>query len=93
MADTIQLTGADQQAVARAQAGKYHGFSLRETSGTARAVVEIFDGTSPAGELLDSISLAAGESTRESYAEGIGLNNGIYVDVVSGAVRGSVRVG
>ena len=70
----------------------YYGFSFRETSGTNPATVRIFDNSSASGGLLDTIHLSAGESAREFYAPGIRAENGIYVDVVSGAIEGSVRV-
>lgn len=96
--DTIVLTGADQQVGTSSAQGppkSYYGFSLRETSGTTGAIVEIYDGTSTAGELIESISLAPGESARESYAMpgGVGLATGLFVDIVSGSVRGVVRYG
>jgi hypothetical protein len=91
----VALTGADQ--AVRSGACTYHGFSLRETAG-ATAVVRIYDGTSAAGTLLDSVALSANESAREYYPVedsrgGIRAASGIYIDVVSGAVEGSLRVG
>src|SRR3954451_20490977 len=80
---------------ARASNGIYRGFSFRNTSGAVAAQVDIYDNASAAsGTLLDSIALAAGESAREWYDDGgLWVENGIYVNVVSGAVTGSVRVG
>jgi hypothetical protein len=76
-----------------AQAGGYCGFSLRNTSSSATATVRIYDGTSAAGTLLDSIQLEVSESAREWYGSaGIQAQTGLYVDVVSGAVEGSIRV-
>lgn len=86
------LTGLDQ--VVSANPSLYYGFSIRETSGSASALVRIFDHASAAsGTVLDEIALAAGESAREFYNGGIRAVNGLYVDVVSGAVAGSVRSG
>jgi hypothetical protein len=70
----------------------YYGFSFRETSGSATATIRIYDSDTATGDLLDSVQLAAGESAREYYAAGVRAQNGIYVDVVSGAVEGSIRV-
>lgn len=72
----------------------YMGFTWRETAG-ATAVIRIWD--SPTSDttgdvLLDTISLAANESAREYYAEGIRAQKGIWVDVVSGSVEGGIRV-
>jgi hypothetical protein len=91
-ANAIALTGSDQ--AVQASRAFYRGFSIRETSGSAAALVRIYDHASAAsGTVLDEISLDAGESAREWYESGIAAVNGIYVDVVSGGVAGSVRVG
>lgn len=87
------LTGADQ--VVSAGPALYGGFTIRETSGSAGAVVRVFDNASAAaGTVLDEIALTAGESAREYYGGGgIFAAAGIFVNVVSGTVSGSVRVG
>lgn len=73
---------------------QYLGFSLRESTGSAGAVVRIWDNASAAsGVILDPIALGAGESAREFYDGGLDLLHGIYVEIVSGSVEGSVRVG
>lgn len=71
----------------------YRGFTLRETAG-AVATVRIFDGTSAAGTLLDTVAFAANESRSEYYPDGgIRASTGIWFEVVAGAVEGSVRLG
>lgn len=88
----VALTGSDQ-AFAVAGADSYFGFTIRETAG-ATAVVRIYDNVTNSGTLLESISLAANESAREYYGDGIQtIVGGIYVDIISGAVEGSIRVG
>ena len=74
--------------------GIYRGFSVRETAGAA-AVLQLRDAiTGSTGRLLEEISLAAVESARESYANGVEVVTGIYVNLVSGTMpTGSVRVG
>jgi len=90
----VALTGADQ-IIANPSAGQgpslYAGFSVRETAGST-AVLRIHNGTSAAGTLLDSVSLAAGESAREFYSPPIWASLGVFVDVISGSIEGSVRV-
>ena len=87
---SVPLTGADQ--VVRDVPVFYAGFTIRETAG-ATAVVRIFDHASAAsGTVLEEISLAANESAREYYPGGLHAAKGVYVDVVSGAVAGSVRI-
>jgi hypothetical protein len=67
--------------------------SLRETSGSAAAELEFYDGTNDAGALLDSISLSAGQSTRDYYRVGeYPYEGGLYLDVLSGTFTGTVVV-
>lgn len=89
-ASAVALTGSDQVVLARP--GLYAGYTIRE-SAAATAVVRIFDHASAAsGTCLEEITLTAGESAREYYPAGITAAAGIYVDVVSGSVTGSVRI-
>jgi len=89
----VALTGADQ--VIAATAKDYRGFSVRETTGTAAAVIRLYDNASTnSGTILEEIGLAPGESAREFYGDGgVKVSNGIYCDIVSGTVTGSVRTG
>lgn len=70
----------------------YFGFTLRETAG-ATAVCRIRTGGA-SGKILDTISLAANESTADDYLpQGLMAEDGIYFEKVSGTVEGSVRHG
>jgi hypothetical protein len=90
-ARAIALTGADQ--VVMAGGALYKGFTVRETVG-AVAVVRVWDNaTEASGTVLEEIALAANESARECYTDGIWASAGIFVDVVSGTVAGSIRIG
>lgn len=94
MATSIALTGAGQ--LVRTGPTEYRGFAIRESAGApAAAVIRIYDGISAAGVLLETISLAASESAREWYggSQPLLAGNGIYVDIISGTVEGSVRIG
>lgn len=86
----VALTGSDQQVAA--YRCMYMGCSIRETAGST-AVVRIYDGTTAAGVLLETLSFASGGSAREYYSGGVQADGGIFVDIVSGSVEGSVRVG
>jgi hypothetical protein len=70
----------------------YRGVSLRETTGSSPALVRVFDGTSATGNVLDEITFAPNESVREVYGPPKIARTGIYVQVVSGAIIGSVLV-
>lgn len=88
---SVALTGSDQTVLAAA--GVYRGLTVRETAGAA-AALRVYDHASVAsGTLLETVSLAANGSVQLLYSAGIWAVNGIYVDIVSGAVEGSIRVG
>lgn len=92
MSSSVNLTGSNQSVITRPV--RYCGFSIRETAGST-ALVRIFDhATAASGTVLDEVALAAGESAREFYgSDGAPMAQaGIYVQVVSGSVAGSVRV-
>lgn len=72
---------------------RYAGFSIRETAGST-AIVRVWDSaTGATGSSMEEISLGAYETAREYYLNGITTSGqtGIYVQVVSGAVTGSIR--
>lgn len=70
----------------------YRGCSFRETAGST-AAIRVYNGATATGTLICAVSLAANASFTEWCDCGIEADLGIYVDVVSGAVEGSVRVG
>lgn len=67
----------------------YRGFSIRET-GSSTASLVIYDGTSAAGNILDTITLISNESTREDYGLARIARTGIYVAIVAGSIAGSI---
>lgn len=83
------LTGADQ-VVATGRA-VYCGYTVHATDA---ARVRVWDDPAAAtGTLLDELALGAGESATAFYPGGIWAAKGLFVDVVSGTVTGSLRVG
>lgn len=67
--------------------------SLMESTGTAPATVRLWDGASTTGQLKDPISLSAGQSTRDYYKlYQYRYENGLFLEIVSGAVEGCVDV-
>lgn len=87
---SIALSGNDE--VILDHGVTYRGITLRETAGAA-AEVRVFDNdTAASGTLLATIGLAADESFDALCPSGIRAQNGIYVEVVSGAIEGAVRV-
>jgi len=87
----VPLTGADQ--VVMNHGGWYYGFTIKETAGSTADVVVYDNASTNTGTILEQISLGPKESAREFYPGSIRVSNGVYVDVVSGAVAGSIRVG
>ncbi len=90
---SVTLTGSDQ-VIAAFPGVIYMGFTLRETAGST-ATLRIWDSkdsTFTNNTLLDTISLTANESAREYYPEGLHVTEGIYIDILSGAVEGSLRL-
>lgn len=71
--------------------GVVRRISLRNTSAANPATVQLFDGTSTGGTLLDSISLAPSESCRDNYRHGeYPFYGSLYLNLVSGAVEGNI---
>lgn len=69
--------------------GRYLGFTIAETAGAA-AKVRIRD-SGASGTILEVITLVANESADEFYEGGVPFATGLYYELVSGAVEGSIR--
>ena len=91
VARAVALTGSDQ--IVRATAAIFRGLTVHETAGST-AVVRVYDNASGAsGTVLAAVSLGANESETIALTVGLYVDAGLFVDVVSGAVEGSVWVG
>lgn len=67
------------------------GWSVRETSGAAAAVVVLHDGTDATGGRAAEIGLAsAGSVTVAIPPPGLWFRDGVFAEVVAGAVRGEL---
>jgi len=91
--------GVTSSAVIRAAAGTYYGLTLRESAGApAAAVIRVYDNaTTNSGTILETVYLAASQSVSLQYSVedcsgGIRAVNGVYFQLVSGTVEGSIRV-
>jgi len=86
--------GAGNGVRASTSAGRLLGYAVRETSGSAAALIRLHDGPDTGGDVIMSISLAAGESARDWFGPGgIGVSYGLAVEVVAGAVIGTAFIG
>lgn len=72
--------------------GEFRGYTVRETAGAA-ATVRIHDGASATGVLLATIALTANQSQTVLDGAGVYFDGGVFVEVVTGTVEGSVFVG
>lgn len=69
------------------------GFAVKETTGSATAEVDLYDGQGSGGILIAPVTLAANESAREFWPRpAITADNGVAVVWVSGSVSGSIFV-
>lgn len=81
----------------RTTAGTYYGLSVRDTASSG-AVIRVWDNASAAsGTLLETVKVAASSSFNIQYnvednSGGIRAVNGIYFELVSGTIEGSIRV-
>lgn len=68
-----------------------HGWAFVETTGADPAELELIDGSGTNGALVVPITLSSGESTRDTFpGTGIGIYTSLFLNIVSGSVRGAV---
>lgn len=67
--------------------------STRETTGSAAAVYRLWDSNNNSGKMLLTVSLSSGQSTRDDFmAHHLTIRTGLYYELVSGALEGSVAI-
>lgn len=67
------------------QGGVLKGWCMRETTGSAGAVIELYDGASAGGQFLACVGLGNGVSQPFAFAEdGITVESGVFAHVVTG---------
>lgn len=90
---TISFSGASGAvALVPAPVLYYRGVRLRETAGVTAAIVVWDNASAASGTILDEISFIANESVRETYGPPQIARYGLYIQVVSGTVAGSILV-
>lgn len=66
--------------------------SVKETTNAAGASFEILDGGQPTANVILEYTLVANESVRDFFGEkGIRVENGVYLNVISGSIKGNVN--
>ena len=69
------------------------GYSIRESTGAAAAAVRLRNGADATGAIVATIGLAAsGSDTQMPTDPGLICDVGVWLEVVSGSVEGSVHV-
>jgi hypothetical protein len=64
------------------------GFNARETTNTASAVVQVFNGNTTASQLVSEQELAPGQSEYQTMpGEGIWCDTGLFVNLVAGSAQ------
>ena len=90
----INISGADQALVARACL--FHGYTLAETAGAVASAIIYNDASGTSGgdaPILATVKLAANQSVDVMYSVPLSAQYGVYIDIVAGAIAGSVRIG
>lgn len=88
-ATPVALTGSDGQHFTGP--GVLRGFTVRETAGSA-ARIRIHDGTSTSGTVIAASSLAGNGAETITLGDGVRFSTGLYVDVDTGAIEGSLYI-
>lgn len=89
MAAQASATNVTVTGIVYSGACTFRGYSIGSTAG---AVVTIYDGTTAAGTVLASFTLAAAGYTHADIADGVRCNVGVYI-ATSAALQGHVRTG
>jgi hypothetical protein len=67
--------------------GLLMGWNMRESTGAAGAVVELYDGHDTGGELTGTVGNASGVSSWYwAYPDGIEITSGLFAHVVTGSM-------
>lgn len=70
------------------------GWSFAETTGAAAATFDVYDGLDATGILIAAITLPVGGSIQNYLGPwGIMLRTGLFLDMLTGSVKGSVWLG
>lgn len=68
-----------------------YGWALKNPSGASTAAADIYDNTDGTGTAIIPLTFATSESIGDWFGPGgILLKNGVYVNVTSGEVKGSL---
>lgn len=87
-------TSSSELGSVAAPGAAFAGWTVRETTGSAGAVVRFWDNaTAASGTPLGTVALAAGASDTHELRHPVFVTAGVYVELVSGSVEGSVYIG
>ena len=67
------------------------GWAFVETTGSAAATFDLYDGVGSGGQLVAPLSLSSGQSTRDLMTgSGIEIRGGLFLDMLTGSIKGAV---
>lgn len=93
LARTIPIATTTTDLTVIGGASVLFGWTWIETTGSAVANVELYDGSGTNGALIVPVALNSGESTRDLWGHpGLGVQTGLFLHVVSGSVKGSLWI-
>jgi hypothetical protein len=68
-----------------------YGWSLRNMSGAAAAVIDIYDGTDASGIPVFPLVIPANVTAEAWFGpNGVHMKNGVYANVTTGEIKGSI---
>lgn len=69
------------------------GYSVKESTGTAGAELDIINGADTTGQVVCPITLLAGESTEDWFGpQGLEMATGIIGNIASGSIKGTIWI-
>lgn len=69
------------------------GYSVKESTGSASAELDVYNSTAATGLLVIPMTLTAGQSAEDWFGpQGLEMSVGIFCNVASGAVSGSLWI-
>lgn len=81
----LHFTGVTADKAAIGMGGKLMGYTMRETTGSAGAVIELFDGGSTGGQSFLAQGLGNGNSNTVWFGDvGLDIESGIFMHNITG---------
>lgn len=90
---TLQVPTTTTSKSLYSRAGRLVGWAFRETTGSAAAAIDLYDGADANGVLMGSIGMVANGGSVVAFGDNPHpFLEGVFLSVASGSVRGAVWV-